>query len=125
MIQPSIAPWLSVLDGERAVAFYKSAFGATEVYRLEPGDGSLIARLSVQGSEFWLSSDSEAKDSDPVGGGSVRVILTVPNPDATFKTALAAGASEVFPVTEQHGWRIGRLIDPFGLHWEIGQPLET
>ena len=122
----SIAPWLSVRDGARAIAFYKSAFEATEVYRLEDPGGGLVVRLSVAGAEFWLSAEPP-KDGDysaePVGGGSVRMILTVANPDAVFAQALAAGASEVFPVGEGHGWRLGRLVDPFGLHWEIGHQL--
>jgi PhnB protein len=122
----SIAPWLSVRDGARAVEFYKKAFGATEVYRLDVPGGGVVARLSVRGSEFWLSGESsEPASSGPesVGGGSVRMILTVPDPDAVFAQALAAGAAEVFPVGEEHGWRLGRVVDPFGLHWEIGRPL--
>ncbi len=122
----SIAPWLSVRDGARAIAFYKSAFEATEVYRLEDPCGGLVVRLSVAGAEFWLSAEAP-KDGDasaePVGGGSVRMILTVADPDSVFAQALAAGASEVFPVGEGHGWRLGRLVDPFGLHWEIGHQL--
>ncbi len=122
----SIAPWLSVRDGARAVAFYKSAFDATEVYRLEDPSGGLVVRLSVAGAEFWISAepprDGDAS-AEPVGGGSVRMILTVANPDAVFAQALAAGASEVFPVGEGHGWRLGRLVDPFGLHWEVGHQL--
>jgi PhnB protein len=123
---PSIAPWLTVRDGARAVAFYKSAFGATQVYRLEDPGGGLVVRLSVAGAEFWLSAEppkDDAASAEPVGGGSVRMILTVANPDAVFAQALAAGASEVFPVGEEHGWRLGRLVDPFGLHWEIGHQL--
>ena len=123
-IQTSIAPWLSVGDGVKAVAFYKAAFGAAEVYRLEMPDGGLVARLSVDGAEFWISSESQGSASAAaLGGGSVRMILTVTNPDALFAKALEAGATEIFPVGEGHGWRLGRLADPFGLHWEIGHPL--
>jgi PhnB protein len=121
----SLAPWLSVRNGVRAVAFYKSAFGASEVYRLPmPEDAGVVVRLSVSGAEFWVSSDSQEQriaEPESVGGGSVRMILTVPNPDQFFARALKAGATEVFPVGEEHGWRIGRLVDPFGLHWEIGR----
>jgi PhnB protein len=127
-IPTSIAPWLSVRNGAKAVDFYKSAFGAIEVYRLEMPDGGLVVRLSVHGAEFWLSGESADDSSSnpaPLGGGSVRMILTVTNPDALFAQALAAGASEVFPVGEEHGWRLGRLVDPFGLHWEIGHLLIT
>ena len=124
----SIAPWLSVRDGARALGFYKSAFGATETYHLDGPGGSVIVRLSVEGAEFWVSGDSAGETNtspEPVGGGSVRIILTVPDPDAVFAQALKAGASAVFPVGEEHGWRLGRLVDPFGLHWEIGRPLGT
>lgn len=53
------------------------------------------------------------------------MILTVPDPDATFARALAAGAREVASVKEESGWRLGRVVDPFGHHWEIGHPLVT
>ena len=119
MVACTIAPWLSVRDGAQAVDFYKSAFGATEVYRLDVPGGGVVARLSVDGAEFWLSGESSAES---VGGGSVRMILTVADPDAVFAQAVRAGAVEVFPVGEAHGWRLGRVVDPFGLHWEIGRP---
>jgi len=85
-----------------------------------------VARLSVDGAEFWLS-DGQPGESNPesLGGGSLRMILTVGDPDAVFARVLAAGATEVFPVGEGHGWRLGRLVDPFGLHWEIGRPLSA
>ena len=125
-IPTSIAPWLLVRNSVRAVDFYKSAFGAVEVYRLEAPDGGVVARLSVDGAEFWLSDESPGNLSpETAGGGSVRMILTVTNPDALFVQALEAGASQVFPVSEEHGWRLGRLVDPFGHHWEIGRPLIT
>jgi PhnB protein len=124
----SIAPWLSIRNAAQAIDFYKSAFGATEVYRMDVPDGGVVARLSVDGAEFWLSGESPGPDNsspESLGGGSVRMILTVADPDAVFARALTAGASEVFPVGEEYGWRLGRLVDPFGLHWEIGHPLVT
>jgi PhnB protein len=109
---------LSFRNAAQAVEFYKSAFGAIEVYRQEDPSGSVVSRLSIDGAEFWLSDDPKALSS-----GSVRMILTVADPDGVFAQALAAGASEIFPVGEAHGWRVGRLVDPFGYHWEIGRPL--
>jgi PhnB protein len=123
----SIAPWLSVRNSARAVDFYKSAFGAIEVFRLEGPEGSVVARLSVDGAEFWLSDESPEHGNfspESLGGGTVRIILTVADPDAVFRQARSAGATEVFPVGEEHGWRLGRVVDPFGHHWEIGRPLE-
>jgi PhnB protein len=120
----SIAPWLTVRDGLQALRFYQEAFGATVVYRLEDPAAGVVARLSVEGAEFWLSDGQlDGSRQESLGGGSVRMILTVGDPDTVFAQALAAGASEVFPVGEEHGWRLGRLVDPFGLHWEIGHPL--
>ena len=122
----SIAPWLSVRDAEKAAGFYKAAFDATEVYRFEDPGGGVVLRLSVYGAEFWLSQESAAPigpAAESVGGGSVRLILTVADPDNFFPRALAAGASEIFPVGEDHGWRLGRLADPMGMHWEIGCPV--
>jgi PhnB protein len=121
----TIAPWLSVRRSGEAVEFYKSAFGAIEVYRLDAGDG-VIARLSVNGAEFWVGDESPEHGNfspETLNGSSVRMILTVPDPDAVFAQARAAGASEVYPVSEGHGWRIGRVVDPYGHHWEIGRPL--
>jgi PhnB protein len=126
-MRSSIAPWLSVKNGHTAVEFYKTAFNAIETYRLDMPDG-LVVRLSVNGAEFWVSSESgneENSDTVMLGGNNVRMILTVPNPDELFAQAIEAGAEEIFPVGEDHGWRLGRLCDPFGLHWEIGYELTS
>ena len=126
----SIAPWLPVGNGARAIGFYSSAFGATVVYRMEAPDGGLVAKLSVNGAEFWLSSESADNEdiraaASEEKANAVRMILTVSDPDAFFARALEAGASQVFPVGDGHGWRLGRLADPFGHHWEIGRPLNS
>jgi len=122
----SIAPMLSVRGGARAVDFYKAAFGAIETFRVESPDGSVVSKLSVDGAEFWVADESpEHKNFSPesLGGGSVRMILTVADPDAVFARAIAAGARQVVPVEENYGWRLGRIVDPYGHHWEIGHPL--
>ena len=124
----SVAPMLSVRNGARAVEFYKLAFGAIEVYRIEDPGGAVVSRLSVDGAEFWVSDESpEHANYSPesLGGGTVRMILTVPDPDAMFAQAVAAGGREVSPVKEDYGWRLGRVVDPFGHHWEIGHPLAS
>lgn len=121
----TIAPWLSVRGGAGAVEFYKVAFAAVEVYRIEDPDGNVVARLSVDGAEFWLSDESPQHGSvspESASATAVRMILTVADPDAVFAQAIKAGASEVYPVSEGHGWRVGRVVDPFGHHWEIGRP---
>lgn len=122
----SIAPMLSVRKGAKAVEFYKRAFGATELFRIDDASGSVVARLSVEGAEFWVADESpENKNFSPesLGGGSVRMVMIVNNPDAAFGRAVKAGATVVWPVSNQYGWRLGRIVDPFGHHWEIGKPL--
>src|SRR5689334_6826171 len=76
-IPTSIVPWLSVRNAVKAIAFYKNAFDAVEVYRLEDGGGGVVVRLSVDGAEFWVSgesSDNEHKEAELMGGDSVRMI---------------------------------------------------
>ena len=127
-LRVSIAPWLSLREGRRAVEFYKSAFGAIEVFRIDGDDESVVARMSIEGAEFWLSDESpEHHNFSPqtLGGGTVRMVLTVPDPDHVLERALKAGATQVHAVSEEHGWRAGRLMDPFGHHWEIGRPLSS
>src|SRR5260221_8873555 len=90
----SIAPMLSVRNGAKAVDFYKAAFGATESFRMDDASGAVVARLSVEGAEFWLADESpEHKNFSPetLGGGTARIILTVEDPDAAFNRAVAAG----------------------------------
>jgi PhnB protein len=121
----AIVPWLNVRGGKAAIGFYKKAFGAVEVYHIEDPDGNPVSRLSVDGAEFWLSDESpDYKNPSPetIGGCSVRLMLTVNDPDAVFAKAIAAGAAQVVPMGEEHGWRVGRVVDPFGHHWEIGRP---
>ena len=127
-MQTSIAPMLSVRNGARAVEFYKSAFAALEVFRVEAPDGAVVCRLSVEGAEFWVADESpEHANYSPetLGGGTVRMILTVADPDAVFARAVTTGAREIVAVKEDYGWRLGRVVDPFGHHWEIGRPLAT
>jgi PhnB protein len=121
----SIEPWLTVNNGDKAVEFYKSAFNAIETYRLQGPNGSLVVRLSLNGADFWISSEtsSDHKSLDPLGGNSIRMILIVDDPDTLYAQAMQAGATEIFAVGEDHGWRLGRLADPFGLHWEVGYQL--
>lgn len=124
--ETSIEPWLTVKCAAKAVKFYKAAFDAIESYRLETPDGGLVVKLSVGSANFWIAGDNtelEQAGDQSLACDNIRMILTVNDPNKFFAKALGAGASEVFPVGEQHGWRIGRLVDPFGLHWEIGKLL--
>lgn len=116
-----IQPWLTVLNAEAAVGFYKQAFDAIEMYRLETPDG-LVVKLSVAGAEFWISSSNDENKNDEAKqlNGNIRMILIANHPELLLSKAMAAGAKEIFPLGEDHGWKLGRIEDPFGLHWEIG-----
>src|SRR5215471_1431422 len=128
-IRTSLALLLSVRRGACAIDFYKRALGAEELLRIENDKGEVVARMAVDGAEFWLADESPQHfnfSPESLGGGSVRMVLTVENPDAVFERAVAAGATVVWPVADQHyGWRVGRIADPFGHHWEIGKPLSN
>jgi PhnB protein len=52
------------------------------------------------------------------------MVMVAKDPDAAFARAVKAGAMEIWPVRKDYGWRLGRVVDPFGHHWEIGKPLE-
>jgi PhnB protein len=121
----SLSPMLSVRRGAQAVSFYKAAFGARELFKIEDG-GSVVAELSVQGAKFWVADESPTHlnfSPESVGGSTTRLVLVVDEPKAVFADAVAAGAKQVWPVREENGWLIGRVVDPFGHHWEIGKPL--
>jgi PhnB protein len=122
-----ISPMLSVRHGARAVDFYREAFGAEVLFRLDAPDGGVVAQLAVNGAEFWVADESPEHSNfspESLGGGTVRMVMVVTDPDATFECAVKAGAKTVVPVQDQpYGWRVGRVMDPFGHHWEIGKPL--
>lgn len=121
--ETTIAPWLVVRDAEEAVDFYRSAFAAVEEYRLEGGDGRVaVARLSIRGAPVWIQDDPDASPVAP-GVGSVRMIVSVEDPSALLDRAVDAGATVVAPVHDAHGWRTGRLTDPFGHDWELSREL--
>src|SRR5258708_3879401 len=94
----SIAPMLSVRNGAKAVEFYKAAFGAAELFRLDSEDGAVVAQLAVSEAEFWVADESPEHlnfSPESLGGGSVRLVMIVEDPDAAFARALAAGAPPV------------------------------
>jgi PhnB protein len=116
---------LSVRRGPEAIEFYKAAFGAVVDYQV--GDESIVAQLSVgEDATFWVADESPEHfnfSPETVGGGTVRMLLIVDDPDAAIARAASAGATVVYPAQDEHGWRLGRIADPFGHHWEIGKPL--
>jgi PhnB protein len=127
IVTTQLMPQLSVRRGREAIDFYVRAFGAVELYRVggTSEEESVVAQLSIGGAPFWVSDESPPhRNFSPefLGGGSVRLLLVVDDPDAAIRRAVEAGAREVNPPANDHGWRIGRVTDPFGHDWEIGQP---
>jgi PhnB protein len=121
----NIQPELWVENPREAVAFYEAAFGATVMHRVGEGD-DIVAQLGVGDAAFWVAGASEQmKRLSPhaIGGATGRTLLVVDDPDTAVRQAVAAGATESSPVGDEHGWRVGRIIDPFGHEWEIGKPL--
>jgi len=121
----SIQPELWVESPPDALAFYQGAFGATVLHRVGEGD-DIVAQLGVGEAAFWVASASSAmKRLDPhsIDGATSRTLLVVDDPDTILQRAVDAGATETSPVGDEHGWRLGRIVDPFGHEWEIGRPL--
>jgi len=126
-VATSLTALLNVRRGAEALDFYTRAFGATTLSRIDAPDGSVVAQLSIGQSNFWLADESAPHQNfspQTLGGSTTRMILITDDPHAAFDRAVAAEASSVCPVRdEDYGWRIGRVVDPFGHHWEIGKPL--
>jgi PhnB protein len=126
MVVTSISAMLNVRGGAKAVEFYKAAFGAVELFRVDDPAGAIVAQLGVDQASFWVA-DEAPEHANPapetVGGATVRMVLVVGEPDAIFDRAVSAGAAVVWPMRDDYGWRIGRVLDPFGHHWEIGKPM--
>jgi len=120
-----IQPELWVSGAGAAVAFYTEAFGARVVHQVGHGD-DIVAQLMVGDAAFWVTEAApETGRLSPAmaGGATGRILLVVDDPDAVARRAVAAGAVEKAPVADEHGWRLGRIADPFGHEWEIGTPL--
>lgn len=121
----SIQPELWVEGASAAVAFYKAAFDAVVLHCV--GDGNdIVVQLAVGTAEFWVteaSVDMHRFSPRAIGGTTSRTLLIVADPNDVLSQAVRAGATEIAPVNEDHGWLIGRIADPFGHEWEIGRPL--
>ncbi len=121
----SIQPELWIDHAEAAVAFYQAAFGATVIHRVGGGD-DIVAQLSVGGAAFWVATANPSMNRlSPrlIDGATSRTLLVVEDPHQVLAQALAAGAAERSPVRQEHGWLLGRIVDPFGHEWEIGRPM--
>ena len=121
----SFQPQLWIEHASAAVSFYEKAFSAKVLHRV--GDGNdIVVQLAVGDAAFWVSRADPAMkrfSPDSVGGTTGRTLLVVDSPEALVAAAVDAGAKAASPVQDEHGWRLGRVVDPFGHEWEIGRPL--
>jgi PhnB protein len=120
-----IQPELWVERAAAAVAFYEGAFGARVLHRVGDGD-EIVAQLAVGDAAFWVSSggaDGPRFSPEAIGGATGRTLLVTDDPDSVFARAVEAGATVASAMADEHGWRLGRIIDPFGHEWEVGRPL--
>lgn len=125
----TLTPYLVVKGAAAALDFYAKAFGATELYRMADPSGRVgHAEMEIGDSRFMLADESPevgAEAPPATGGRDLTLLLYVPDVDATFKDAIAAGATEVRPVKLQfYGDRTGRLRDPFGHEWTLATHVE-
>jgi PhnB protein len=121
----SFQPELWVGRAAAAVEFYRAAFGATVQHQVGEGD-DIVAQLAVGAASFRVSpggADGPRFSPQAIGGTTGRILLVAEDPDAVFSRAVAAGASPAAEMGDEHGWRLGRIVDPFGHEWEIGRPL--
>src|SRR4051795_1058567 len=98
----SIAPWLSVSRGTEALEYYRASFGAEQLHFFADESGQIVAQLSVDGAEVWIADDQESSP-ETLGLPTVRMLLTVDDPAAVFNKAIAAGATIVTDIYEDHG----------------------
>jgi len=125
----TVTPYLVIRDAAKAIEFYKKAFGATESSRMPMPDGKIAhAEIKIGDSMIMISDENLAwgtKSPQTLNGSPVGIFLYVPDVDATCKQALASGATEVMPVSDQFwGDRYGKVLDPFGHQWNIATHVE-
>lgn len=125
----SLTPYLVVQDAARALEFYKNAFAASELSRLNTPDGNVAhAEFKIGDSIFMLADENpHCTDHSPktLGGTPVKLYLYVEDVDTVFAAAIKAGATQTMPPTNQFwGDRMGAVSDPFGHQWLIATHIE-
>ncbi len=128
----SITPYLSIKGATAALEFYKRAFDAAEIYRLDMPEGRIgHAEIQIGNSRIMLAdevpdmSDAIAKSPQSLGGTTFGLHIYVDDVDAQFQRAVEAGASAKRPVRDQfYGDRSGTIEDPFGHLWTIATHIE-
>ena len=125
----AVTPYLTIQGAAKAIDFYKKAFGAEEVMRMNMPDGKIAhAEVRIGGSVVMLhdeAPDWKAFSPTTVGDTSVSIMLYVQDVDAVFKRAVDAGATPIMEVADQfYGDRSGAIKDPFGHKWHLATHIE-
>ena len=120
----TLTPYLAVDDAAKAIDFYKEAFGAEEMFRMEGPEGKIgHAELQIGDSKLMLSDpfpQSSVRPPGERGGPTGSVFVYVEDVDATFDQATAAGATVTMPLEDMFwGDRFGSVTDPFGHVWSL------
>jgi PhnB protein len=119
----TITPYLAVQDAAKAIDFYKRAFGAKEIMRMDGPPGKIgHAELQIGDSRIMLADEMPGMSRSPksLGGSPVGIFLYVENVDSVFNQAVSAGAKVTAPLEDMFwGDRYGKLDDPFGHSWSV------
>jgi PhnB protein len=124
-----VTSYLILRDAARAIDFYRKAFGAEQVLRLDGPDGKVAhAEVLIAGGHVMMSEENLQmgyKSAQTLGGSPVNLMFYVPKVDEAFARAVAAGGTVHHPVKDQfYGDRSGTLVDPFGIMWTIATHTE-
>jgi PhnB protein len=119
----SVTPYLICDGAAKAIEYYKNAFGATELFRMDH-DGKIgHAELKIGDSPIMLADEYPQmgyRSPKALGGTPVSIMIYVEDVDTVYQRAIDAGATEVKPLQDQfYGDRSGTLTDPFGHVWTI------
>ena len=119
----SVTPYLICDGAADAIEYYKKAFGATELFRMDHGGKVGHAELKIGDSPIMLADEYPQmgyRSPKALGGTPVSIMIYVEDVDTVYKQAIDAGATEVKPLQDQfYGDRSGTLTDPFGHVWTI------
>ena len=119
----AVTPSLTFKDSQKAIEFYKKAFGATvrDLFPSPTGHGIMHATIQIGNSILMMGDENPGcKSAETLGASPISLFIYVPNADATFNQAIAAGSTVIMPVAEMFwGDRAGHLKDPFGYSWMV------
>ena len=124
----AVTPYLTASDAAKTIEFYKTAFGAEERYRLTSEEGRVgHCELTIGDQVIMIADEFPGMNTSPksLGGVTTQFVLMVPNADAAYEKALAAGAESIRPPSDQfYGYRMALVRDPSGHQWMIQHAIE-